>query len=787
MQSFNLKVPDKQEKSSGENRLLSFHRTPHVEESLMAYIEKTMYGISRRTFLAGTMVGLLGTAAADPIEASRFGVPAITPPQLGITFCCSAANDLYRAVVAEGISFLRYSDPDEAVAKAPSETGVLILADYYPKLTTQLSDRAFENAARKNLRIYVEYPSSMPGVEAGKPLATSTLNAEWGGSCYERAVVTSDAFGPELPKLSLLNLNHSYFVPVTVDRTDLILARVAGFDKAVYGLPSNNVIFGMQLRYPLLFEHPDGSILISTTKLSQFVTARYGPTEAWRLVWRRVLGWLCPHQEITNLKWTPSVRPSFQQDEPLPARVEHLAFRRGVAWYKKARLFPRRSWFAKGPPTRETTRVRPVPALGPIGDGTEGVLERLVGRIEYTGKQYPSWIRRSDCIGEVSMAMAFSASIDQRAGDGKIATNLSDFIFLTSSLAQGPRSDPRSPSFGLVGGGTHIGGMDIYYGDDNARTMLGTMAASALLKTDRWDEYVLRCLLANLRTTGKLGFRQDNLMEKQLQQHGWRYFYDQRFINYHPHYEAYLWACFLRAYDKTHYTPFLENTKNAIRMTVEAYPKEWKWTNGFQQERARMLLPLAWLVRIEDTHEHRGWLKHIAADLLSFQEESGAIREEMGSVGEGEFGPPKSNFGYGTNEAPLLQENGDPVCDLLYTMNFAFLGLHEAGAATGEQLYVEASDKLAKFLIRIQVHSEVQSELDGAWFRGFDYRIWDYWGSNADWGWGPWSTETGWIQSWITSVLGMRQMRTSFWELTAKIQINKYMNKLLPLMIPSEP
>ena len=45
----------------------------------------------------------------------------------------------------------------------------------------------------------------------------------------------------------------------------------------------------------------------------------------------------------------------------------------------------------------------------------------------------------------------------------------------------------------------------------------------------------------------------------------------------------------------------------------------------------------------------------------------------------------------GTFEAPLNQENSDPVSDLLYTTNFAFLGLHEAAAATGNAAVLSAS------------------------------------------------------------------------------------------------
>ena len=59
-----------------------------------------------------------------------------------------------------------------------------------------------------------------------------------------------------------------------------------------------------------------------------------------------------------------------------------------------------------------------------------------------------------------------------------------------------------------------------------------------------------------------------------------------------------------------------------------------------------MLLPLAWLVRVEDTPGHRAWLKRVAGDLLSYQQPCGAIREEVGSAGKGRYRPPGSNVGW---------------------------------------------------------------------------------------------------------------------------------------------
>ena len=52
---------------------------------------------------------------------------------------------------------------------------------------------------------------------------------------------------------------------------------------------------------------------------------------------------------------------------------------------------------------------------------------------------------------------------------------------------------------------------------------------------------------------------------------------------------------------------------------MTAYPNEWRWNNGIQQERTRMLIPLAWLVRVEDSPEHRDWLEFRRTSYSAFK------------------------------------------------------------------------------------------------------------------------------------------------------------------------
>lgn len=285
--------------------------------------------------------------------------------------------------------------------------------------------------------------------------------------------------------------------------------------------------------------------------------------------------------------------------------------------------------------------------------------------------------------------------------------------------------------------------------------------------------------MANLRTCSKQGFQGGRLEEPQLLSNGWKYYHNRNYTNPHPHFESWMWACYLWLYDKTGYKPLLDKAKTAIRITMEAYPDKWLWTNGIQQERARMILPLAWLVRIEDTEEHREWLDVVVRKVIENQANCGAIREELGGEESGMFGKAKSNREYGATEAPLIAENGDPVADMLYTSNFAFFALNEAAHSTGNKQYKEAVDKLSDFLIRIQVKSEKHPDLDGAWMRAFDYNRWDYWASNADAGWGAWSTLTGWIQSWIIGTQVLLEKNQSYWDVTHKVNVDKQMKEAL--------
>ncbi len=689
--------------------------------------------------------------------------PPRKPSAARLLFCCDESNDLYRAVLRAGVPTARFERTALALEDARAGDAVLVLERGYPGVRTPIDADVYAAAAQKRVRLFVEFPETVPNQTVGAV----------GGTPVERAVVATDWFGEALGRDRIVSINGLRYLALESDRPYLVAARVAGFDHAIFGLPERTA--------PLLFEVSE-DVLVAATSLSRFVSGRYAPQDAWRAIWHRILSWLRPDAVVPELTWTPLVRASYGPNEALPEGFERQALERGLQWYRNAKMFVHPSFeaeIADGEPARSLSDG------APVGDGTLGSMEAVLSVLHEDGTQTVGTVRRGDCICETAMAMAFGGRVFDSGDSSAIAANLLDYYLFTSDARKRERGDPDNGNFGLIAWGVSTNAWwKASYGDDNARQILGTIAVAALQDEGRWDEAMMQCLLGNLRTTGQLGFRGDRIDVEQLNARGWRSYFRGRLVSYAPHFEAYLWACYLWAFEQTGDRLFFDRAKTALSMTMAQHTDGWRWTNGLAQERARIVLPLAWLVRVEDTVEHRAMLDTAVQGLLSLQEPHGAIREELGVPGRGVFPPPQSNAAYGTNEASLIARDGDPVSDLLYTTNFAFLGLHEAAYATGDPTIRAAADRLAEFLCRVQVRSEGVPMVDGGWFRAFDFGRWEHWGSNADHGWGAWAIESGWTQGWITSVLALRQLDTSLWDLTRESRIERHHERLRASMLP---
>lgn len=679
-------------------------------------------------------------------------------------------NDLVQILQEQNVSVVLYNDVIDLAQSATPGEGILVLADSYPEGKVQLNEDFYNILKETGIRAYIEFPSALPAIQ------TSEIKK----AKAERAVINSGMFNGFPDSLGILGINGLHYLDVNIDieKMHIVAAKVAGFDSAIYGLPENYI--------PLMFEMKDNPVLVATTNLSRFVSGRYAPEKEWGAIWVNILKFVQPGLKIEKLNWEPVVKPAYAKEETLPADVQRTSVLRGVEWYKNARML--------APASFEDSIEKMVAANNyklswnaeiPVGDGKNGLYECIFSEIDENGKQPINVIKRGDCISETSMAFAIAGRLFENKEYMDIAGNLLDFYLVHSIATKKEYGDPNHGAYGLIPWGiSNHAWFRASYGDDNARFLLAAWVTAALTGSDRWDETMMKSLIALLRTTGQNGFRGSRINLEDFSKNGWKYYFNREIVNPAPHFECYLWACYLWAYNKTGDVLFLDRAKKGIQKMMELYPDGWRWTNGLAQERARMILPLSWLVRVEATEENREMLFRVVNDFLELQASCGAIREELGSIEMGRYPPPQSNEAYGTTEASLIAQNGDPVSDLLYTTNFAFLGLHEAAYATQDEGIKQATDKLAEFLCRIQVKSKDHPELDGGWMRAFDFERFEHWGSNADHGWGAWAIETGWTQGWITSILALRELDTSIWDLTKNSKIARYHPELKKELLP---
>ena len=852
-----------------------------------------------------------------------------------LLFVANATNDLLDAVRQSPTSAhvwqtQRFVSIAAALKAARPHDGLVITAQGYSAGAPTIvpSGAEWNQINALGLATYLEFPSQLT-VSSSKKYANVTT-AGW-----RRVVVRSNASfaqwrpanastAANLGALGLLDIHKSARVVEfdewsSLNRTDILsLARVAGFDTAVDGLPT-----APSRVQPLLSQVHRGvgaaPLLVATTALTECRRARFAPSAAWHAIASYIVTFVQQQQQqqqqrkrqqrrrqeeeeegndVVRLEWTPLVRPTYDRHTALPPNAEIRALHAGVEWYRRAAVLPNaprlssiQSAWRHGKATG-TSILMAVPANGSIeampSKGQMGVIEGYVSDVAtglmdssghgMGGSRHGTTLRavdgsqpqttqfRGDCAAETALAFAMRyystaasstvasssspppAPAAMETADRRTAINLLSFAWGgVSGMQQGwnPPNATTHPSdtFGLVAWTTEGAPAKLFYKDDDARGLLAGVGVSGVLHLmrsstraggggggggggERWfHSELVRATLGNLRITGTNSFGPSSETFDRIVANGWEsYYHSAGHVQYSPHYQSWIWALYLWLYPHSQgFSPLLERPKKAMGIMMAGYPSRWVPTqNGITMQRARMLLPLAWLLRVEPTVEHKAWLVEVADGLLTRQAACGAIQEEVSAAGWGGAARVPTNDDYGTFESPLNQGNDDPVSDLLYTSSFAFIGLHEAAAALeayanhdsaaaqeeaeaeaearGEEdarasgggggsgggrtttatpptrllvdKYRMAEGRLADFLIRIQTTAdEGRPELHGAYFRAFDFHKWDVWASDADAGWGAWSIETGWTMPWIVAAFGLRTRNTSLWDVGSAVDV----------------
>lgn len=187
----------------------------------------------------GIAVCLLALLQVDRSKGNEASEATHAAAATSLVLACDRENELLLALERAGASPLRCDSGGDAIRTASSNAAVLILADGYPNQRTAIDPNLLDEAKSKGVAVLIEYPDALPEVE----FATAR-SVRW-----ERAIVVADKPSLGLPAMHLLAMHDCRFLPVVADHPAIVLGRVAGFDRAVFGLPKES--------FPVLFKLRD--------------------------------------------------------------------------------------------------------------------------------------------------------------------------------------------------------------------------------------------------------------------------------------------------------------------------------------------------------------------------------------------------------------------------------------------------------------------------------------------------------------------------------------------------
>ncbi len=366
-------------------------------------------------------------------------------------------------------------------------------------------------------------------------------------------------------------------------------------------------------------------------------------------------------------------------------------------------------------------------------DGKYGIREGFSHNIHPDGRRIGANVVRTDCTGEAAGAFMFSQNEKLRS--------IADNMF---SLCYGPLTVHSGEFENMVRWSEEAWG--VCYQDDVARAIMPTLLASYFDMTDKYKQNALNALDFLCKTTPKDGLRpmrtdileflRENKSVFELKQA------EQGYAS--AHYNAYYSAALLLGYLISGNEEFKAVGVRGIETLMSLYPETVR-EHSETSELCRLILPLALLYGVTRAENHKEMLYRVFRDLQKH-------RHESGGYAEWDSGYKAVCFNNEGGECSLLAKNGDPVADLLYSVNWLPLGFAVAFLITNDGCFYQAWREICEFFIKTQLITE-SAETNGGWCRGIDLNRLEYFGIPHDVGWGPCCIETGWTVAEIT--LGM--------------------------------
>lgn len=456
-----------------------------------------------------------------------------------------------------------------------------------------------------------------------------------------------------------------------------------------------------------------GTLMIAACRMCNWIQARFSPSARWKSVVAMLLEWLAG--ENVSVRFPPDAYTTLlgQGIQPSEAHFRD-GVERSIQWLRHSGLL--------------------------LNDGIDGLMEGIATEIYPDGRSRILTEVRSDCIGEASFAFFMHGLLTGDRGSMEMSDRLIGYVF---DVFQ-EKEDPLLK--GMIRWSKSQ--WDITYQDDVARMLYGELLKQLYTGESRRLDDCLDALEFLVRTTGTDGTRKAFTRGHTLNEQTISQLKTSEGKTPSGHYNGYYLASLLLAHKIANRPHFRDTAVAGLETLMRAYPNTTR-EHSETQELCRLVLPAAWLY--EETREarHRDWLYQICADLERFRHEAtGAYLEwdtgykaRRGSAPAGE-------------ESSLLSRNGDPVTDMLYSLNWLPVGFAQAYFVTKDPYFDGLWNRIVRFLCGCQLHSP-RPQLDGGWARAYDVNHREVYGLPKDVGWGPWVIESGWTVAEISAGISM--------------------------------
>ena len=270
--------------------------------------------------------------------------------------------------------------------------------------------------------------------------------------------------------------------------------------------------------------------LVSTTQLTNAVTARNGPIAAWGALFDFIAGWVT-RTTVTLAPLVATVRPRYSQTAKLPADAEKIAVSAAIAHLTDtSRLLYSRRFVS--PPTDMKTLVQHCPTLSAADQDNatcidEGLSSYINGRgnssrelgtcpacgcTAKTNRDQTCANTRTDDNAQSAIGIGVAGVLLNNSKYKLIAKAIVDYVYTTSGSQERP-TNKSDGSRGLVDWftGPVMVQRSTFWGDNDGTVGISTAALAGLLfDTNEMQQIVPKLLeqvFGLLRTTGKEGFR----------------------------------------------------------------------------------------------------------------------------------------------------------------------------------------------------------------------------------------------------------------------------------------